>query len=106
MADLIIMSSKATEEEVNRVVEKIKSFGFGVNISRGEEKTIIGIIGDTRGLSDEIFKLLPGVVEVISILKEYKLASREFHPEDTVIKVNGLSLEALIAGKVKRPQTT
>ena len=92
MADLIIMSSKATEEEVNRVVEKIKSFGFGVNISRGEEKTIIGIIGDTRGLSDEIFKLLPGVVEVISILKEYKLASREFHPEDTVIKVNGLEI--------------
>ena len=92
MADLIIMSSKATEEEVNRVVEKIKSFGFGVNISRGEEKTIIGIIGDTRGLSDETFKLLPGVVEVISILKEYKLASREFHPEDTVIKVNGLEI--------------
>ena len=92
MADLIIMSSKATEEEVNRVVEKIKSFGFEVNISRGEEKTIIGIIGDTRGLSDEIFKLLPGVVEVISILKEYKLASREFHPEDTVIKINGVEI--------------
>lgn len=92
MADLIVMSAKATEEDINRVVEKIKSLGFQVNISKGEEKIIIGIIGDTRGLSDENFKLLPGVVEVISILKDYKLASREFHPENTVIKIDGVEI--------------
>ncbi|MCD6408485.1 3-deoxy-7-phosphoheptulonate synthase [bacterium] len=102
MADLIIMSSKATEEEINKVVDKIKSLGFDVHLSRGAEKTIIGIIGDTRGVSDELFKLMPGVVEVISILKDYKLASREFHPEDTVIEINGVKIGegtvTLIAG--------
>jgi 3-deoxy-7-phosphoheptulonate synthase len=61
-------------------------------VSKGEERTIIGIIGDTRGLSDETFRILPGVSEVISILKEYKLASREFHKKDTIIEVNGVKI--------------
>lgn len=102
MADLIIMSSKATEEEINKVVDKIKSLGFDAHLSKGAEKTIIGIIGDTRGVSDELFKLMPGVVEVISVLKDYKLASREFHPGSTVIDVNGVKIGegtiTLIAG--------
>ena len=92
MADLIIMSSEATQEEVDKVIEKIKGMGFGVHISKGTEKTIIGIIGDTRGISDEVFKIMPGVADVISILRDYKLASREFHPEDTIIEVDGIKI--------------
>ncbi|MDD3725881.1 MAG: 3-deoxy-7-phosphoheptulonate synthase [Candidatus Ratteibacteria bacterium] len=92
MADIIIMSSSATKQQIDNVVKKIKGLGFNVNLSKGAEKTIIGIIGDTRGISDEAFKILPGVGEVISILKDYKLASREFHPSDTVIKVKNIEI--------------
>ncbi|MCM8804863.1 MAG: 3-deoxy-7-phosphoheptulonate synthase [Candidatus Omnitrophica bacterium] len=92
MADLIIMRTDATKEDINRVVEKIEKLGFKAHVSKGTERTIIGIIGDTREVSDETFRLLPGVSEVISILKEYKLASREFHPKDTIIDVNGIKI--------------
>lgn len=92
MADIIIMDSSATKKQIDNVIKKIKSLGFRVNLSKGAEKTIIGIIGDTRGISDEVFKLLPGVAEVISILKDYKLASREFHLSDTVIKIGKLEI--------------
>ncbi|HOK56505.1 MAG TPA: 3-deoxy-7-phosphoheptulonate synthase [bacterium] len=92
MADLIIMRQGATEEEIEKVVEKIEKLGFQAHISKGTERTIIGIIGDTRSVSDETFRILPGVSEVISILKEYKLASRDFHPSDTVIDVNGIKI--------------
>jgi 3-deoxy-7-phosphoheptulonate synthase len=92
MADLIIMKKDATKKEIKKVIEKIEKFGFKVHISKGEERTIIGIIGDTREVPDETFRALPGVSEVISILKEYKLASREFHKEDTIIDVNGVKI--------------
>ncbi|MCS7180813.1 MAG: 3-deoxy-7-phosphoheptulonate synthase [bacterium] len=92
MADLIIMRQGATEEEIEKVVKKIEKLGFQAHISRGTERTIIGIIGDTREISDEVFRVLPGVSEVISILKEYKLASRDFHPNDTIIDVNGIKI--------------
>jgi len=92
MADIIIMSSTATEKQLNAVIRKVKNCGFDIHLSRGAEKTIIGIIGDTRGVSDEVFKILPGVAQVISILKSYKLASREFHPQDTVIRISGLEI--------------
>ena len=87
MADLIIMSSKASEAEVEGVVSRVRQLGFDVHISRGQEKTLIGLIGDTRGISDEVFRLMPGVLEVITILKEYKLVSREFKEEDSHITV-------------------
>ncbi|MCM8761837.1 MAG: 3-deoxy-7-phosphoheptulonate synthase, partial [Candidatus Omnitrophica bacterium] len=92
MADILIMSSSATKKQIDNVIKKVKNLGFNVHISKGAEKTIIGIIGDTRGISDETFKILPGVAEVISILKEYKLASREFHPADTLIKVGNVEI--------------
>jgi len=102
MADLVVMSASATDEEVERVVARITRMGFDVHLSRGREKTLIGIIGDTRQVNDEIFATMPGVLEVISILKEYKIASREFHPDDTVFEVEGLRIGGkevcLIAG--------
>ncbi|MCM8785877.1 MAG: 3-deoxy-7-phosphoheptulonate synthase [Candidatus Omnitrophica bacterium] len=92
MADLIIMKSDATKKEISQVVKKIEKLGFKPHISKGTERTIIGIIGDTRGISDELFRIMPGVSEVISVLKEYKLASREFHQSDTIIDVNGVKI--------------
>mgnify|MGYP000884508297 CR=1 FL=1 len=94
MADLIIMDGKSREEHIKNVIDKVKSLGFDVNISRGSEKIIIGIIGDTRGVSEEIFTSFPGVINVISILKDYKIVTREFHPEDTSITIGNVVINS------------
>ena len=87
---IIIMESNSTLEQIEKVLEAIKKLGFRPHISYGEEKTIIGIIGDERQISDSIFKPLPGVENVIPILKPYKLVSREFKNESTIIKIDNV----------------
>jgi len=87
---IIIMESNSNHEQIEKVLEAIKKLGFRPHISYGEEKTIIGIIGDERQISDSIFKSLPGVENVIPILKPYKLVSREFKNESTIIKIDNV----------------
>lgn len=84
------MESNSTHEQIENVLETIKKHGFRPHISYGEEKTIIGVIGDERQISDAIFKSLPGVENVIPILKPYKLVSREFKKESTIVKVDNV----------------
>jgi len=99
---IIIMESNSTHEQIENVLETIKKLGFRPHISYGEEKTIIGVIGNERQISDSIFKSLPGVENVIPILKPYKLVSREFKKESTIIKVGDVLIgnghRAVIAG--------
>ncbi len=83
---IIVMKAKASEEDLKRVVDLAKSFNFEVNISKGAEKTIIGIIGEKVYERREAFEALNCVEEVIPVLKPFKLVSREFHPENTVIE--------------------
>lgn len=96
------MESNSTHEQIENVVDTIKKHGFRPHISYGEEKTIIGVIGDERLISDSIFKSLPGVENVIPILKPYKLVSREFKKESTIIKIDNVLIgnghRAVIAG--------
>ncbi|MGB9664803.1 MAG: 3-deoxy-7-phosphoheptulonate synthase [Ignavibacteria bacterium] len=87
---IIIMESNSTHEQLQNVLETVKKLGFRPHISYGEEKTIIGVIGDERQISDAIFKTLPGVENVIPILKPYKLVSREFKKESTIVKVDNV----------------
>jgi 3-deoxy-7-phosphoheptulonate synthase len=84
------MESNSTHEQIEQVVEQVKKLGFRPHISYGEEKTIIGVIGDERQISDSFFKSLPGVENVIPILKPYKLVSREFKKESTIVNVDGV----------------
>ncbi len=85
---IIIMRKDASEHEVSQVVERVRSVGFGVHLSRGVERTIIGAIGGDRGaLASLNLEAAPGVEKITPISKPYKLASREFHPEDTVIRI-------------------
>ncbi len=84
---IVVMSPKATETEINEVMNFIKEKGFKIHLSRGKERTIIGVIGDDRYLLKDALLAKPGVEDVVSILKPFKLVSREFHEEDTVIKV-------------------
>lgn len=85
---IIIMKPNATEEQVNNVSEKLKKSGFGIHLSKGVERTVIGAIGDKSAIELDSIQLLPGVSEIVHIRKPYKLASREFKAEDTQIKIN------------------
>lgn len=85
------MRRSAAEHEIEAVVEKVKSAGFGVHISRGVESTIIGCIGGDRGKLESMgIEAHPAVEKVMKVTKPYKLVSREFHPEDTVVRVGNV----------------
>ena len=85
---IIIMKHDATDEQVSHVTEKLKKLGFGVHLSKGVERTVIGAIGDKRLLASANIEILPGVAEIVPISKPFKLVSREFKPEDTVVKIS------------------
>uniref|UniRef100_A0A7C2IC86 3-deoxy-7-phosphoheptulonate synthase n=1 Tax=Ammonifex degensii TaxID=42838 RepID=A0A7C2IC86_9THEO len=82
---IIVMANNATEQEIEGVIKRIESEGFKAHLSRGVEKTIIGVIGDERRLKEVALEVLPGVEEVIPILQPYKMASRSFRADRTVI---------------------
>lgn len=89
---IVVMSPKATEAEINEVMNFIEEKGFTIHLSKGKERTIIGVIGDDRYLLKDALLAKPGVEDVVSILKPFKLVSREFHEEDTKIKVKGTEI--------------
>lgn len=99
---MILMRNGATDAEVDGVIEKLHEAGAEAHLSRGEFKTIIGAIGDRDRISQIPFEALPGVDSVIPVMKPYKLVSREFHPEGSVVKVGDAELGggafAVIAG--------
>lgn len=90
--DIIVLNPKATEEDLKRIVRKLERRGLKANVSKGTERTIIGVIGDTSKITEEeenTIRVMPGVEDVMRILKPYKLASRDFKSEDTIINVKG-----------------
>ncbi len=89
---VIVMKPGATEEQIQHVVDRLRQFGLREHISRGEERTLIGAIGDERVLRAIPLEAVPGVEKVMAVLAPYKLASREFQHEDTVINVNGVEI--------------
>jgi 3-deoxy-7-phosphoheptulonate synthase len=89
---IIVLKKDATDAVIEHVVEKVKSAGLAVHISKGKERTIIGAIGDEALLATIPLETLPGVESVMPIVKPYKLVSREFRIEDTVIDIAGLKI--------------
>ena len=89
---VIVMKHHASAEQIGRVVSRIQELGFKAHLSSGEERTIIGIIGDERGLEPENFEMFEGVERAMRVLHPFKLASRDFHPDDTVIRINGITV--------------
>ncbi len=90
--DIIVLRQDATEDEIRHIIKKLENRGLKVNISKGTERTIIGVIGDTSKISEEeedSIRVTTGVENVLRILKPYKLASREFKKEQTEINVRG-----------------
>ena len=89
---IIVMNKDVTDDQIGGVVKKLKDAGLDANISRGIERTVIGAIGDERKLTEEMFTPLPGVESAMHIVKQYKIVSRESHPENTVIDIGGIQL--------------
>ncbi len=86
---IIIMKINATERNIEAVVSRVETEGFKTHLSRGEERTIIGIIGDERRLDRGAITRMNGVDRVVPVLRPFKLASRDFQPEDSKITING-----------------
>ncbi|HSJ89818.1 MAG TPA: 3-deoxy-7-phosphoheptulonate synthase [Anaerolineales bacterium] len=99
---LIIMKSSSTPQQVENVIAKIKEAGLAAHLSQGIETTLIGAIGETHDLATELFEVLDGVDMVKRITQPFKLASRQFHPENSVFPVDGFTVGgeeiAIIAG--------
>jgi 3-deoxy-7-phosphoheptulonate synthase len=85
---IVEMRKSSNQREVDDVVGKAKSLGFSVQLNVGTDKTVIAILGSNTGqVSTDVFAVLPGVVSITRIMKPYKLASREFKPRGTIVKV-------------------
>ena len=99
---ILVIRPDASLETIDHVIERIKELGFTPHVSRGETRTIIGVIGDETKPQAEMLMQIPGVEQALPVMKPFKLASREFHKDDTAVyvgkvKVGGGSL-AMIAG--------
>ena len=89
---VIVMKHHATVAEIANAMQHVESLGFKAHPVHGEERTIIGVIGDERPMEPEMFDLLPGVERTMRILHPFKFASRDFQPADSIIKINGVSV--------------
>jgi 3-deoxy-7-phosphoheptulonate synthase len=89
---IIVMSHQALPAQVDAVVEKIGELGLTPELSKGEDRSIIGVIGGNAYAYREAFAHLPGIQEIVQITKPYKLASREWQPKNTVIDVGGVKI--------------
>ena len=107
---ILILRSGATDQEVEHVIDRVQAMGLTAHLSRGTHRTIVGIIGDEDKLRETPLRAIPGVANVVPVLPPYKLASRDAHPQDSVIDVSGVKLGggqlAMIAGpcSVEEPE--
>jgi 3-deoxy-7-phosphoheptulonate synthase len=89
---IIVMKQRATEAQINDVVSTVEAAGYKAHLSQGTERTIIGVVGDDRPLENHNFEMLSGVEQVLRVLQPFKLASRDFHPDNTIFDVRGVSI--------------
>jgi len=88
---IIVMKKKATARETSNVVARVEQLGRQVHISEGEERTIIGVLGDGRPVDSEQIERMDGVERTMPVDSPFKLTSRDFRPQDTLVKLNGIS---------------
>ncbi len=99
---MIIMRTDATPDQIDAVVNRVETTGLRAHLSAGEERTVIGVVGNAQPIIRDQYVTLPGVDRVVPISRPYKLASREFHPANSEVPLNGVQLGgnqvAIIAG--------
>jgi 3-deoxy-7-phosphoheptulonate synthase len=91
-AMIIVMQNGASARQIASVVARVEGLNYKAHLSQGEERTIIGVIGDDRPIDGTAFESLDGVEKVVPILKPFKLASRDMHPQDTLVALDGIKV--------------
>ncbi|MBR3722876.1 MAG: 3-deoxy-7-phosphoheptulonate synthase [Selenomonadaceae bacterium] len=89
---VIIMNPEATEKNIEEVISTVKASGLDAKVMEGSQQKIIGVIGDKSRLAAVPIDAMEGVEKSVAISKSYKLASREFHPQNSVIDVDGVKI--------------
>ncbi|NGZ75856.1 3-deoxy-7-phosphoheptulonate synthase [Saccharibacillus alkalitolerans] len=89
---IAILSNQAPEEQLQEVIRVIEQEGLTVHLSRGADRTVVGLIGKAEPRLAEHLRQMKGVEDVVKISKSYKLASRDFHPENTVIQIGDVKI--------------
>src|SRR5262245_66692518 len=94
----MVMNPNAAPQSIDRVVAEIERMGSRAHLSKGQFRTVIGAVGEEGQLDQNHIASLDGVEKVLPIMTPYKLASREFHDEDTVVEVGGGSVPVVKVG--------
>src|SRR6476469_2015320 len=89
---VVVMQERATDEQVQRVISQLVEMGFDVHRSTGALRTVLGAVGGNRQADPRLLEVLDGVQEVLRITEPYKLASRTFKQENTVITIGDLRI--------------
>jgi len=89
---IIVMKTGSSQDTISGVLKRIEDSGLKTHVSQGIDHTVIGVLGQSLPELRDALELLPGVEQVIPVGKPYKLASREFHPENTIVQVNDVSI--------------
>lgn len=89
---ILTLKKDISKEQYNKIIEKIEQLGFKPHVSHGQEKTVVGVIGENAILTREIFEAMEGVDFITPITKPYKLVSREWKKESTIIKIDDVEI--------------
>ena len=89
---VIVMQHGANAKQISAIVARVESMGYRAHLVQGEERTIIGVIGDDRPIDRTNFETLDGVDKTIPILKPFKMASRDMHPQDSIVSLDGVKI--------------
>ena len=90
---IIVLKKTATPQELEHICQKVRELGLTPSVSRGVERTVLGVIGDEEKLQVQPLEVFPGVESVMAILKPYKLASRDYRIENTEFEMgNGVKV--------------
>lgn len=89
---IIVMSPGATKRNIDNVIKKLERLNLRTHISEGEDRTIVGVIGDKKIIANLEMEMMAGVEKTVRITEKYKLVSRDFHPQGTIIDVGGVKI--------------
>ena len=100
---IIILKQGVTDPQIDHVLERVEELGLKAHLSRGTYRTIVGVIGDEQQARVEPLRAIPGVADVIPVLPPYKLASREAHPQSSIVNVAGVKIGGGNLGMIAGP---
>ena len=89
---IVIMKHGATSAQIANIIARVEQMGCQADVSEGDEHTVIGVIGNGRPLDQEQIERMTGVERTVPVAKPFRRASRDFHPQDTVVPINGVSV--------------